>query len=213
MIINIIKLANVLALSTFVLACAPVANQLDQTESQPKESTIDKSKLDLLTDYDREIWAGPDGWSASQWQWKQTLKWDRHCDYVAEVEVVDISKTLQIITVQCIPGAYQPMHYVYLLDKSSNNHWQLEIPSEESPQEIWGHIEINAAQAEISVLSLSRGLGDCGTFNRFKVDIDAPSAFELIERRQQSCRELPNMPIEDLPKDWLDPKQWPATPL
>lgn len=213
MIISIMKLANVFALSTFMLACAPIANQPDQEESQPKVDFIDKSKLDLLTDYDREIWAGPDGWSASQWQWKQTLQWDRHCDYVAEVEAIDITKTLQVVTVQCVPGTYQPMHYVYLLDKSSNNHWQLEIPNNESPQEIWGHIEVNANRSEITVLSLSRGLGDCGTFSRFKVDSGAPQAFELIERRQQSCRSLPNKPIEDLPKDWFNPKQWPLTTL
>lgn len=213
MIINIIKSANVFILSTLTLACAPVTDQIDQVARQPKVNAIDKSKLDLLTDYDREIWSGPDGWSASQWQWKQTLQWDRHCDYIAEVEAVDISKTLQVVTVQCIPGAYQPMHYVYLFDKASNNHWQLEIPNNESSQEIWGHIEINAARAEITVLSLSRGLGDCGTFSRYKINTDTPLAFELSERRQRSCRALPNKPIEDLPKDWFDPKQWPLSPL
>ena len=51
MIINIIKLANVLALSTFVLACAPVANQLDQKENQRKVSTIDKSKVNNISVY------------------------------------------------------------------------------------------------------------------------------------------------------------------
>lgn len=213
MIINIIKSANLLALSTLILACAPNAHQLDQSGSRPKVDVIDKSQLDLLTDYDKDVWSGPDGWSASQWQWKQTLQWDRHCDYVAEVEAVDITKKLQVVTVQCIPGAYQPMHYVYLLDRPSNNHWQLKIQSNESPQEIWGHIEINAPRSEITVLSLSRGLGDCGAFSRFKINPDAPQAFELIERRQRGCRALPNKPIEDLPKDWFDPKLWPLAPL
>ena len=210
------KLTSVFVLSTCALACAPIPHAVDRVESKLKANTVDKSKLDLLTDYDREIWAGPDEWSASQWKWKQALQWDRHCDYVAEVEVVDITNTLQVVTVQCVPGAYQPMYYVYAFDKTSKNHRQLQIAKADSKktQEVWGHIEVDSTAAELSVLSLSRGIGDCGTFSLFKIDNpDAAQAFELIERRQRSCSALPNKPIEELPQEWFDHKRWPLAPL
>jgi len=165
--------------------------------------------LDLLTDYDRDIWSGPDSWSEVQWQWKKRLRWDKECDYVGEVEVHPIAKNQQLIQVMCVPGSYQPMSYLFLYNPNSKESKQLALGAGENTdqaKEIWGNMEFNERNSYLSITTLSRGVGDCGVYRVFSFKA-AEVLPKLIEKRKRDCSEgvLPENPPEEI----FNPKKWP----
>ncbi len=176
--------------------------------------STDLSDLDLLENYDRELWSGPDGWSSEQWQWKKTLKWGKNCDYVADIETHEIGPKYQLITVQCVPGSYQPTYYVYIFDRHSKDNKQLLLGTTHNtndPKEITGTINYNPSNQQLSILTLSRGLGDCGIFRTFDFksgeDIEE-SEFKLDESRARGCVNH-SVDIEQLPSEIFDYLSWP----
>jgi hypothetical protein len=177
-------------------------------------SSANHSDLDLLKNYDRELWSGPDGWSTEQWQWKRTLRWDKNCDYIGEVEVYNIDPKYQLVTVQCVPGSYQPTYYAYIFDKHSKESKQLSLGSTQNTdesKEISGTLNYNHSNQQLSILTLSRGLGDCGIFRSFdfKSGKDTQeSEFKLIESRERDCVNH-NVDIEQLPGEIFDYFSWP----
>lgn len=214
----------IVSIAALLLACDAAS---PDTESQAKPAgtaqpqdapkTRDVSGLDLLTDYDRDIWSGPDGWSDEQWAWKRALKWDRECDYVGEVHVDDVSAHIQLVTVQCVPGSYQPMSYVYLYDKKAEivKALDLGLPEiSETPQEIWGNIGYDADNKELSILSLSRGMGDCGIYRVFEIsNLNTVEDANLSPKmtRQRACEDHGTKDLSQLPKEIFDYKKWPIS--
>ena len=185
------------------------------TETQTTPKKRDLTGLDVLTDYDRDLWTGPEGWSDEQWKWKRQLGWDRECDYVGSVDAIDLGNQKQLIVVQCVPGAYQPMSYLYLFDSGQEKSKPLNLgllESSEKLQDVFGTIDYNKNKKELSILTLSRGLGDCGTYRIFELS-DAQSfdqtTFVLEETRQRDCENYGGKNFEDLPKEIFNFEDWP----
>lgn len=178
-----------------------------QAAIQRKSVREDISGLDILKDYNRDLWEGPDGWSETQWQWKKRLGWDKECDYVGEVTPYTLSDSIQLIQILCVPGSYQGMHYLYRYDTQDGSSQQLALgtaDSTDNPQEIWGQLDFNAKNKRLTILTLARGLGDCGSYRVFSFDTPQ-SQPQLIEHRAQSCDLPANNPDEQM----KTPEQWP----
>ncbi len=187
------------------------------TETSIGSEQRDLKGLEVLMDYDRDLWTGPDGWNDEQWKWKRRLGWDRECDYVGDVKAVALGNQRQLITVQCIPGAYQPMSYLYLYDNAQEKGKPLRLglpESSENLQEVYGRINYDTKRKELSILNLSRGVGDCGTYRTFEL-IDGQSydktSFILNEKRERDCEDLSGKDFDNLPKDIFDYENWPIS--
>jgi len=72
--------------------------------------------------------------------------------------------------------------------------------------EISGHLKFNEERSLLSIVTLSRGTGDCGIYRVFRF-IKPDFSPELIEKRKRECSEksLPENP----PESFLNPKKWP----
>lgn len=211
---------STLCLLVYVSILAACQNNIGAVpDNTPAASTppIDKTGLDILQSYDRDLWSGPEGWSEAQWRWKQKLKWDRNCDYVADVETYSLGAPYQLVTVQCVPGAYQPTYYLYLFDRDSQEGRQLELgfpASTDNPKEIIGTLQVNSAENTLEILTLSRGLGDCGTYRvfHFKPATEFTQAdFKMQQTRSRACQDLSAVKFEHLPKSLFDYRNWPLT--
>ena len=210
----------------------PAINSNTINNTTTNNSTINKSDptLDLLTDYDRDMWDGPDNWTDNQWQWKKRLKWDKECDYLADISVYSFTSDFQLIQVQCLPGSYQPMSYLFTYQPASQQSEQLALwarasgayelsatgssttessasGADTSPKAIWGHINIDQQQQSLSILSLDRAVGDCGIYRVFNFETSTHK-LQLQTTRKQSC---PNfLPPEDQLEQLTDPANWPV---
>jgi hypothetical protein len=106
------KIKKLFTLAVFVsLSGTAYSDNFHKNTAQPETTNIKKNVrntegLDLLTNYDRDLWEGPAGWSDKQWKWKKRLRWNKKCDYVGEIEIHSVSKNQQLIQVMCVPGAY-----------------------------------------------------------------------------------------------------------
>ena len=181
------------------------------------DSNNTDASLDLLTNYDRNMWPGPDGWSPEQWHWKRILRWDHECDYLADISLFDLTGSNQLVQVQCVPGAYQGLSYFYIYNKKQNTSAPVMFPdnsvaraSADKPFAVWGIIEFNSKQHHLKILHLSRGTGDCGTLEVYDFN-RTPQKPVLIEMRQKTCSEtaLPDNPSPDL----FNPEKWPLVKL
>jgi hypothetical protein len=197
----------------FISGCRSDPEKTNLGESL--DNTQSLSQLDILQDYDRDLWGGPDAWNEEQWRWKRLLKWDRNCDYVGDVETYDLNERLQLVKVQCVPGAYQAMYYLFLFDKTTQESKQLKLGHPEStdnPKEIFGEIEYDKAKQQMSILTLSRGVGDCGRyrlFNFISSDNLHKVVFQEAEMRKRGCTEYSVESLEEVPRSIFDYKNWP----
>lgn len=193
------------------------SDNVDSIQSKANQVVLTEelAGLDILQDYDRDLWGGPDAWSKEQWRWKKTLKWDHHCDYLGEVETFDLQNKLQLVRILCVPGAYQPMSYLYLFDQNTRQGKQLELAADgstDNPKESFGNIEFDSAKKQLSILTLSRGLGDCGTYQVYqlaRLKSFADASFEPAEVRRKNCEDHAGKAFEELPKSLFDYKNWP----
>ena len=187
----------------------------------PTKSAMEKinpdvlATLDILTDYDREFWFGPDQWGEELWAWKILLKWDQGCDFAPAVSEQSLnSSQYTFITIECTSGAYQPTSYIYLLDKKTKESVQLNlgrsIDSTDLFKEVLGNIKLDTNTNKLSILTVAVGTKTCGTYRKFDFvqgDSVKTSHFELQSTRKQKCIE--GVRYEDLPDSVYDYKNWP----
>lgn len=204
----------VLLLITAILSgCQANPEKTNHEESLNRETK--HSQLDVLQDYDRDLWGDPDAWNEEQWRWKRLLKWDRNCDYVGDVETYDLNEKLQLVKVQCIPGAYQAMYYVFLLDTTTLESKQLNpgLPeSTDNPKEVFGEIKYDSVNQQMSILTLSRGVGDCGSYRLYNFTGSENlhgTVFREAEMRRQKCMDHTVESLEKAPESLFDYKNWP----
>lgn len=163
----------------------------------------DRSDLDLLSDYNRDLWDGPDGWTDEQWHWKKRLQWDKECDYVGEVTLFLLSDRIQLVQVMCVPGAYQSMYYLYLYDSEDRSSKQLALGTLDSAEDlyqVWGRLEFDSSSKQLTVLTLARGMGDCGSYRVFSFD-NSREQPELVEHRAKRCETHPQTSGQT-PSEW-----------
>lgn len=200
--------AFILSLSLLVMTACSQAS-VEESKGSVLESEYDK--LDLLTDYDREIWSGPDGWDTVQWQWKKRLQWDKECDYVGSVETYDLQQQGKLVSIMCVSGAYQPVYYLYTYQPSSGYKRQLLLGDRQNidnPKIINGLLDYDANTHQLAITTLARGVGDCGVYRVFQL-YTAEDPVKLLERRERPCS---NQPLpSDPPKEVFTPKLWPLT--
>jgi len=199
-----------------------IASNVETTKKEiPSVSAMEKispdvlATLDILTDYDRSSWRGPEKWDEELWAWKILLKWDQECDFAPAVSEQPLHLSqYTFITVECVSGAYQPTSYIYLLDKKTQESIQLKlgrsIDSIDLFKEVLGNIKLDTDTNELSILTVARGQKDCGTYRKLNFvqgDSVKTSHFELQSTRKQGC--LDDVPHEDLPDTVYDYKNWP----
>lgn len=169
--------------------------------------------LDVLTEYDRSLWPGPDQWSPEQWMWKRRLRWDRDCDYFGHVTIDELSDSLSLVRVECVPGAFEPLSYVYIYDSDAETGIALEFPttsrardSAEKPFALWGSTTFDSQTRRFAVIHLSRGTGDCGSYEVYAFDLEHRE-LELELMRERECSEIP-LP-DPAPPELFEPTHWP----
>ncbi|WP_086933618.1 DUF1176 domain-containing protein [Agarilytica rhodophyticola] len=195
--------AITIALVTACCSAGEAVKSPRQTESN------DNNGLDLLKNYDRDLWSGPDGWDQQQWSWKRKLRWDKACDYVADIETYPLQNNTQLVQVMCVPGAYQPTYYLFTYDAATKTAKQLllgDTANTDNSKEVVGNISFTVENLRLAIHSLSRGVGDCGSYRVYQM-ADAVTPPRLIEKREQACSESP-LP-ENPPAELFDPKRWP----
>jgi hypothetical protein len=120
--------------------------------------------------------------------WRKVLGWTDDCEQAFEIsyagkgvgiEFHALRDGMTLVAVLCAAGAYQPSFMYYLLDESSPNAVAslLNFPTYESPDgrfliharhvELWGEPSLLHNERELTVLSLARQTGDCGTWARY----------------------------------------------
>jgi hypothetical protein len=128
--------------------------------------------------------------------WRKVLKWPAECEEAFEAShagddgglvFAELSPRVTLVDVLCAAGGYQPSHIFLRLDErgSSRVVAVLEFTpfdsedgrtvSRSAPHsELWGEAYIAADRRELSVLSLSRQLGDCGTWHKWAIGTEQP---------------------------------------
>lgn len=190
-------------LLTTSISCA----KLSPGDGRDQKHKSQSAELDLLTDYDRNIWGGPDAWSEEQWRWKRQLNWHHDCDYLGDVLTHDIAHGQKLVQIICTPGAYQPMQYLYLFDPKTQAHQQLALGdpgNTDNIKEINGRIEFHQDTNVLTILTLSRGTADCGVWRKFDFSQRQP---KLIAKHAKACSSTP-LPANP-PADLFNPEKWP----
>jgi len=223
-LLTFVKTITISLIALSVISCKADTQTANQqlTDTNTQSTSINHTKnegLDLLSNYDRDLWDGPDGWTDEQWRWKRLLRWDKNCDYVASIDIHNVSDTQDLIQVMCVPGSYQATYYLFLFNKEGQTSTQLALGAPENtdnPYEISGHLSYDKNASQLSITSLSRGVGDCGVYQLFSfTSTNGSTSGEnglptLIEKRQRSCSET--IPKTDS-KAIFDPTQWPLSTL
>lgn len=126
---------------------------------------------------------------AGRARWFEILGWPDTCEHeFAQTRLTDdgglafhtLDPSLSLVIVRCALGAYQPTSMVLLLEERGPALAArvLEFPTFQSldgktvtpthAAELTGEITVLDSQGALTVLSLARQLGDCGTWARYR---------------------------------------------
>jgi hypothetical protein len=136
-------------------------------------------------------------------RWNAVLKWPSSCEDAFQASHAgndggltfsELTPGLSFVEVLCAAGSYQPSHVYLRLDErgssrvvnllvfrgfATNDGTTLE-PSSES--ELWGEAHLSVETQQLSVLSLSRQIGDCGIWSRYAIGTELPRLVNLASR-------------------------------
>jgi hypothetical protein len=157
--------------------------------------------------------------------WRRMLSWPATCEHAFQstratedggLLVAELAPGLSIVAVTCAAGSYQPSHAFIRLDErgSSPVATTLEFQTYESADgvtlnmtaatELFGHATLSPDRRELSILSLSRQLADCGIWSRYAVATERPQLIAAVA--QLPCPFTPGPPAEspggDAPSGW-----------
>jgi hypothetical protein len=164
--------------------------------------------------------------TAERARWRARLAWPERCETDhraavaalaladARLEVHDLGGGRRLIVVGCTRGAYQSSARYYVVDESVEpaRSVPLLVPTWElDDEEIWQPREVEELAAETSfdtrarvltLLTRSRGLGDCGLRVRYRVQKERLS---VLEARGRVC--------DGDPEQAAPPERWPLLPV
>jgi len=158
--------------------------------------------------------------------WRQVLQWPADCEdafqasHVGEdggLMLAELAPQLTLVDVLCAAGAYQPSHVFLRLDErgSSRVVSVLEFTPFDSEdgrtvavsaprRELWGEAYVAVDRRELSVLSLSRQLGDCGVWHKWAIGTEQPRLLAAAARLP--CPSRPGTAAQmiagDAPSGW-----------
>lgn len=156
-------------------------------------------------------------------RWRPVLQWPESCEEAFQASRAGedggmafhtLGPGLWTVEVLCAAGSYQPSHVFLRFDErgSSPMATLLEFPVYESEDgqrvtqrmesELFGETTFSADGRTLSLLSLARQLGDCGTWTRYRVSTERPKLVAAAAR----------LPCGAAPGDAVDWKEGAAPP-
>jgi hypothetical protein len=158
--------------------------------------------------------------------WREVLQWPASCEDAfqasgasddAGMTFVELAPGLALVEVLCAAGSYQPSSVYIRLDErgASRVATLLTFTTYQSPDgvvaeaapaeaEVWGQVTVAAAAQELSVLTLSRQLADCGVWTRHSVATERPALIAAAYRLP--CPATPGPPADagggHAPRGW-----------
>ena len=167
-----------------------------------------------ITQADRAAWFAILQWPAELEAFYQETRFAEDDDGFMALYPVDA--TTSLVEVVIAPGAYQ-FSYLYLLyDEASGKATLLEFPwySLDGDDEVFGRVEtelvglptFDEETAELEIFSRWRGVGGCGTLQRYRVTADGAAH---IETRAQTCQVADEAGDEMILEPWRWPVIWP----
>ena len=193
-----------------------------QREAAAAKALAESPRPDPARDLRREA-----PWSlADRAAWRQVVQWPADCEDAFQASHVgddggltlaELTLHLTLVDVLCAAGAYQPSHVFLRLDErgSSRVVSVLEFTRFDSddgrtvalsaPQnELWGEAYVAVDRRELSVLSLSRQLGDCGVWHKWAIGTEQPRLIAAASRLP--CPSRPDTAAQmiagDAPSGW-----------
>ncbi|GEM_PF-2144031 len=133
-------------------------------------------------------------------KWRRTLQWNNSCEdafqasYVGQqsgVQVYKADNTVELVSVLCSAGAYQPSFVYFLLAKhksgvtaqainfpiyASDDGWNM---NRSVQTEIWGEPIFDSERVELNILNVARQSGDCGSWAVYSLEQASAELMEL----------------------------------
>ena len=156
--------------------------------------------------------------------WRATLDWPADCEDAFQasnagtadegIAVSELEPRLALVEVLCAAGAYQPSHVYVLFDERGavpvNTVLRFSVYHSEDgtslgasmETELWGESFVSPQSRELSVLTLSRQLADCGIWSRYRIGTD-PTLIAAAARLP--CPAAPGSPAASTggaPRGW-----------
>ena len=177
-------------------ACVACQRAADPPASNPVETT--QSGRSDLSSLPRERVT-----LTQRADWRAHLRWPDDCEgsFLASragddggISVVRLGPGVSLVEVTCAAGSYQPstMRFRLTEDASGARTHLLGFPVYESENgrdltmsqetEVWGDSIVDAASAEIVILSLARQTGDCGVWARYSLAAEPPRLLAAAAR-------------------------------
>jgi hypothetical protein len=157
--------------------------------------------------------------------WRTILSWPASCEEAFQTSHASddpgltfhqLAPGLSLVDVLCAAGGYAPSHLFIRLDErgSSVQAAVLAFPVLHSPDgetieraietEVWGQATVASDTRQLSLLTPSRQLGDCGVWTLYTVATEQPRILEAASRLP--CPATPGEPAD--PQPWSAPPGW-----
>ncbi len=166
-------------------ACSPVQQRIPEASKVKTSAQIKADNIEIRL------------------KWRKTLAWNIDCEDSFQasyaglgsgVEVYALQNGLELVSVLCSAGAYQPSFVYFIVDKNAGvdrviamKFNRVESADGESLQsnpqfELWGEPMIDAAHGELNILNLARQTGDCGSWAVYALQGKLAELLELWTR-------------------------------
>lgn len=157
--------------------------------------------------------------------WETLLKMDESC--LSDLEQPNEALALSVYPIgqasdhtrhwvvefPCMMAAYQGS-YRYVLLRQVDSHWSysplvfMDAAQAKAGQVQWTELEelvglptIDEKKPVLTILSKSRGMGDCGSWTRYQLNVQTGQT-TCLEARSQACSNNPDLDEEIIPSQW-----------
>jgi hypothetical protein len=159
--------------------------------------------------------------------WRSALDWPASCEDAFEssragqdggLVIHALEPNVSLVEVLCASGAYQPSHVFLRFDERGSSpvatllEFRVFLSADGAAlttsleTEIWGEPTLSPGARELSVLTLSRQLADCGVWSRHAIGSGSDRPQLLAAAEQLPCPPTPGPPAESA--DGNAPRGW-----
>lgn len=146
--------------------------------------------------------------TARRSEWRQRLRWSPSCERAFSqtrakehagngLRIVRLDNGWQLIEVRCAEGAYQPSQEFFGISPSGTTTAALSVPIATfddrgvlrwaAAEEVWGAVMLDAGRGEATIVSVSRGVGDCGTSIVYRIAAESVITLQVATARGKAC--------------------------